>query len=72
MRDKTSEELTENLAEARKRMFFQMKMQRATGEGTKPHEIRALRRDIARLETVLRERRTAEAASKSVETKGAE
>lgn len=63
LREKTSEELVENLAEARKRLFFQMRMQSATGEGGKPHEMRALRRDVARLETVLRERKTAEGAA---------
>ena len=62
MRDKTTEELRENLAEAKKRLFFQMKMQRATGEGVKPHEMGLLRRDIARMETVLRERDLAERA----------
>ena len=31
-------------------------MQRVTGEGVKPHEIRQLRRDIARIKTILRER----------------
>jgi large subunit ribosomal protein L29 len=62
MREKTTEELTENLRESRRRLFFQMKMQRATGEGVKPHEMSQLRRDIARLETVLRERRVAAAA----------
>ncbi len=62
LREKTTEELRENLEEARKRLFFQMKMQRATGEGVKPHEPGQLRREIARLETVLHERRRAEAA----------
>ena len=62
MREKTTEELTENLRESRRRLFFQMRMQRATGEGVKPHEMGLLRRDIARLETVLRERRTAATA----------
>ena len=65
LRDKTTEELRENLEEARKRLFFQMKMQRATGEGVKPHEPGQLRRDIARIETLLRERRRAEAAAAS-------
>ncbi len=73
LRDKTSEELGENLAEARKRLFFQMKMQSATGEGTKPHEMRVLRRDIARLETILRERKSADGAAAAPATsEGAE
>jgi len=63
LREKTSEELRENLAEARKRLFFQMKMQRATGEGVKPHEPGRLRREIARISTVLRERQRAQGAA---------
>ena len=59
LREKSSEELAENLNEAKKRLFFQMKMQRVTGEGVKPHEIRQLRRDIARIQTILRERQLA-------------
>jgi large subunit ribosomal protein L29 len=72
MRDKTSEELAENLKEARKRLFFQMKMQRATGEGVKPHETGQLRREIARLETVLRERQLAAGADAGSTSGGAE
>jgi large subunit ribosomal protein L29 len=59
LRDKTSEELAENLREARHRLFTQMKMQRATGEGTKPHEVGDLKREIARIATILRERELA-------------
>jgi large subunit ribosomal protein L29 len=63
LREKSSEELAENINEAKKRMFFQMKMQRVSGEGVKPHEIRQLRREIARLKTILRERELAGAAA---------
>ena len=56
LREKASEELAENLQEAKKRLFFQIKMQRVTGEGVKPHEIKQLRREIARIKTILRER----------------
>jgi large subunit ribosomal protein L29 len=59
IRDKTSEELAENLREARHRLFTQMKMQRATGEGIKPHEVGQLKKDIARIATILRERELA-------------
>jgi len=72
LRDKGSEELAENLSEAKKRLFFQMKMQGLTGEGVKPHEMGALRRDIARLETVLRERQLAESATAQAGAEGAE
>lgn len=61
LREKSSQELVENLQELRKRLFFQVKMQRVTGEGIKPHEIRQLRRDVARISTILRERELAEA-----------
>ena len=63
LREKSSEELNENLSEAKKRLFFQMKMQRVTGEGVKPHEIRQLRRDVARIQTILRERQLAGAGA---------
>jgi large subunit ribosomal protein L29 len=59
LREKSSQELSENLLELRKRLFFQVKMQRVTGEGVKPHEIRQLRKDIARISTILRERELA-------------
>jgi large subunit ribosomal protein L29 len=62
LREKSSEELAENLSEAKKRLFFQMKMQRVTGEGAKPHEVRQIRRDIARIKTILRERQLAGSA----------
>jgi large subunit ribosomal protein L29 len=64
LREKSSQELEENLQELRKRLFFQVKMQRVTGEGVKPHEIRQLRRDIARICTILRERQLAESRAK--------
>ena len=59
LREKSSQELSENLLELRKKLFFQVKMQRVTGEGVKPHEVRQLRRDIARIQTILRERQLA-------------
>lgn len=64
LREKSSQELSENLLEIRKKLFFQVKMQRVTGEGVKPHEIRLLRKDIARISTILRERELAEAGAK--------
>ena len=59
LREKNTEELRENLAEAKRRLFFQMKMQRVTGEGVKPHEVGQLRREVARINTILREREIA-------------
>ena len=72
LRDKGGEELTENLSEARKRLFFEMKMKGLTGEGVKPHEMRVLRRDIARMKTILRERQLAAGAAAPAGTEGAE
>ena len=72
LREKSSEELTENLSEAKRRLFFQIKMQRVTGEGVKPHEIRLLRRDIARIQTILRERQSGAAAPAAKEKTGAQ
>ncbi len=59
LRDKTVEELKENLEESKKRLFFQMKMQSSTGEGVKPHEPGILKKDIARINTILREKELA-------------
>jgi len=72
LREKSSAELAENLGEAKKRLFFQIKMQRVTGEGVKPHEIRQLRREIARIKTILREREIGAAAAKPGEKTGAQ
>ena len=68
LRERSTEELAENLLELKKRFFFQIKMQRVTGEGVKPHEIRLLRRDIARIKTLLRERELAGAAGPAKKT----
>jgi len=70
LREKNTEELTENLGEAKKRLFFQMKMQRVTGEGLKPHEMGQLKREIARIATILRERQLQ--AEKTASAAGAE
>jgi large subunit ribosomal protein L29 len=72
LRDKGGEELAENLSEAKKRLFFEMKMKGLTGEGVKPHEMRALRRDIARMETIIREKKLATSAAAPASAEGAE
>ena len=52
------EELTGLLQEQ-----FNLRMQRGTGQLTTPHELRRVRRDIARVRTVLNEKkRTGEAS----------
>ncbi len=34
---------------------FNLKMQKGTGQLTKPHQIKVVRRDVARIHTILRE-----------------
>ena len=56
LRAKSDEELqTELLALARK--GFNLRMQQGTGQLSRPSEMRALRRDLARVKTVMNERR---------------
>jgi large subunit ribosomal protein L29 len=54
LRKKNAEELTEELLELRKEQF-NLRMQQATGQLVRPHEYRRVRRDIARIKTVLHE-----------------
>ena len=57
----TNEELTEELMKLRKEQF-NLRMQAATGQLARPHEYGKVRRNIARIKTVLREKeRAAEA-----------
>ena len=55
LRDKTIDELNEELVELRREQF-NLRMQQATGELTKHHEHRRVRKDIARVKTVLNEK----------------
>lgn len=54
LRNKNDKELTDELLELRKEQF-NLRMQQATGQLVRPHEYRRVRRDIARIKTVLRE-----------------
>jgi len=54
LRKKSAEELSEELV-ALRREQFNLRMQQATGELTHNHEHRRVRRDIARVKTVLSE-----------------
>jgi len=54
LRNKSAEELNEELV-ALRREQFNLRMQQATGELTHNHEHRRVRRDIARVKTVLSE-----------------
>lgn len=59
LRDQSLQELDAMLQEARKKLFQLTNQFRAEKKREKPHEIRHARKDIARLETVLTEKKTA-------------
>ena len=54
LRNKSVDELNEELV-ALRRQQFNLRMQQATGEMTQTHEHRRVRKDIARVKTVLGE-----------------
>jgi large subunit ribosomal protein L29 len=63
LRSKSSDELSEELVTLRREQF-NVRMQQATGESTKPHEHSRIRKDIARVKTILTEqKRSAKAES---------
>jgi large subunit ribosomal protein L29 len=55
LRDTTSEDLVEKLTEAKKELF-NLRFQAATGQLESHGRLRAVRKDIARIYTVMRER----------------
>ncbi len=59
IRDKSSEELANELRSLG-REAFRLRMQKGTGQMPRPSEFRRVRRDVARIRTVLRERMIAE------------
>ncbi len=61
LRGKSREELGEELLKLRKEQFA-LRMQRATGLAVKPDQFGKVRRNIARVKTVLREQQAAGAA----------
>ena len=54
MRDMSREALEEELVKLRREQF-NLRMQRATGQDMPVHEFRRVRKDIARIKTVIRE-----------------
>lgn len=62
LRQKTIEELRDNAGE-RRRELFDLRFKHYTGQLENTAELRAARRDIARIETIIREREIAQAAS---------
>jgi len=56
LRGKTVSELTETLNELRKEQFS-LRLQAATGQAMKPHTFQVARRNIARVKTILNEKK---------------
>jgi len=63
LRGKKAEELGEELLKLRKEQFS-LRLQRATGQAVKPDQFGKVRRNIARLKTVVRESQLAAAGGK--------
>ena len=64
LRSKSQEELSEELVNLRREQF-NLRMQQATGEMTRPHEHGRVKKDIARVKTVLAEQQRAASAEES-------
>jgi len=56
IRDLAPTEITTKLREIREQLL-QLRMRRQTGQVEKTHELRTLRKDVARLETILNEKK---------------
>ena len=56
IRDLAPSEITTKLRELREQLL-QLRMRRQTGQVEKTHELRTLRKDVARLETILNEKK---------------
>ena len=63
LRGKSADELSDELLKLRKEQFA-LRMQRATGQAPKPDQFTKVRRNIARLKTVQREKELAGAGGK--------
>ncbi len=64
LRTKTPAELAEELLKLRREQFA-LRMQRATGQPVKPDQFGKVRRNIARVKTVMREARLAAAGGEN-------
>ncbi|GAB1489906.1 50S ribosomal protein L29 [Opitutaceae bacterium] len=58
IRELAAAELETNLRTTREQLV-QLRLRKQTGQVEKTHELRTLRKDIARLETILRQKKTA-------------
>jgi large subunit ribosomal protein L29 len=54
LRNKSAEELTTELLDLRREQF-NLRMQRATGQLARPHEYGRVKKDIARVKTIMSE-----------------
>lgn len=59
LREKSNEELQQEL-EALRREQFNLRMQQGTGQLGKPHRFQEVRRDIARVKTVINQKAAGE------------
>jgi large subunit ribosomal protein L29 len=62
IRDLSAVEITTKIRETREALL-NIRMRKQTGQVEKTHELRTLRKDVARLETILRQKNTAPAAA---------
>lgn len=65
LKEQTKEELETKLLELKKSLF-NLKLQKSTGQLENPLKIRNLRKDIARIKTILREKELKEMADVKV------
>jgi large subunit ribosomal protein L29 len=64
IRDLSATEITTKTRELREQLL-QLKLRKQTGQVEKTHELRTLRKDIARLETIATEKKAKATASKA-------
>ena len=64
LREKDISALNKELGELLTQQF-KLRMQRASGQLGQPHQFKAVRRDIARIQTVISEKRAASAGDKA-------
>ena len=69
LRNKTPEDLSDELLKLRKEQFA-LRMQRATGQGVKTTEFGRVRKSIARIKTVMREKTLTATATAATKTSG--
>ena len=62
IRDLAPSEITTKLTETREKLL-QLRLRKHTGQVEKPHLLREYRKDIARLETILQQKKTTKAAA---------